>query len=709
MDHKQTPLACFFGFQNGKCMTFIGRDGYIDAHGPIRQIKQVLSQCNGYNTVEMIKRLCKNVPARLVDEILDEMASLGIVSDSKELYLQFHTDSANPTRFATNLSARQIAELESAHLLVTGSSSIDMAHPSAPAVVGIRERRSTRTFADKPISEILLAGLLRSMYGQTAGRSTPSAGGLYPLRVFIGTISKYQVIGREWHEYDPRQLKLFRTGLEVKYNDLYRALDARSVVDESSFVIFIAADLNRPAVKYGNRGYRFALIEAGHVAQNASLFCANHDLGILEFGGFDDRLASEMLGLKYPGEAVLLALFVGHPSDKKSGYLQQSGELAQLTMIVGKNKPVKSWSVQQLSYQGCEMPWFAGFAKLRDNSNAFSTGSTRTQASIKVLSEAYERTVSGELRIDLEIRATDISGSWLDPRLVFPHHKSVQGNRLQAFDENKTWQWVRGVRASGEEVLVPVDLVFYPLYRKQLGRRLCCETNSSGVAAHFNEKIAKTSALQELIERDAIMVTWFARKNVTAISQVDWPEEISARAGQWQKEGRAVKVLNLTMDSIPVVLVTIVSSKYPYFVSGASADFDWPSAISKAYNEAEFMLLSWIGTRPRKPNPKRIVSPKEHGVLFFRKDHLEQVDWLVNSPESDLPEVTSCNIVRQFDPVYVKLGNDEGAGLKVFRALSTKLLPIHFGYGLEPYGHSRLEMLGLRWCRKYPSFPHFFA
>lgn len=94
MNQKQTPLACLFGFQNGRCMTFIGRDGYIDAEGPVKAIKKILSHCNGYNTVERIKKLCKGVPSQLIDEILDGLSSLGVVCDSRQLYLQFHIDSA---------------------------------------------------------------------------------------------------------------------------------------------------------------------------------------------------------------------------------------------------------------------------------------------------------------------------------------------------------------------------------------------------------------------------------------------------------------------------------------------------------------------------------------------------------------------------------------------------------------------------------------
>src|SRR6202007_2975935 len=94
---------------------------------------------------------------------------------------------------------------------------------------------------------------------------------------------------------------------------LYVAFDSVELVDTCGFALLIAADLRRATAKYANRGYRYTLIEAGHVAQNAYLFCAKHHLGLLEYGGFRDELVGKELRLKYPEESVLLSLFVGYP------------------------------------------------------------------------------------------------------------------------------------------------------------------------------------------------------------------------------------------------------------------------------------------------------------------------------------------------------------------------------------------------------------
>ena len=63
--------------------------------------------------------------------------------------------------------------------------------------------------------------------------------------------------------------------------------------------------------KYGQRGYRFALLEAGHVAQNAALVAAALRLSLLPYGGFYDARLDEILGLDGLDECTVHLLFVG--------------------------------------------------------------------------------------------------------------------------------------------------------------------------------------------------------------------------------------------------------------------------------------------------------------------------------------------------------------------------------------------------------------
>jgi SagB-type dehydrogenase family enzyme len=75
-------------------------------------------------------------------------------------------------------------------------------------------------------------------------------------------------------------------------------------------LLFVSADLERPSRKYSNRGYRYALMEAGAAMQNAYLAAAELGLPIRAIGGFHDDRAHEYLDLP---EQVrpLLALLLG--------------------------------------------------------------------------------------------------------------------------------------------------------------------------------------------------------------------------------------------------------------------------------------------------------------------------------------------------------------------------------------------------------------
>jgi SagB-type dehydrogenase family enzyme len=70
----------------------------------------------------------------------------------------------------------------------------------------------------------------------------------------------------------------------------------------------------RSRFKYGLRGYRFVLLEAGHLAQNVLLVCAALGLAAVPLGGFYDRPIDELLGADGVNESVLYAVCLGQRS-----------------------------------------------------------------------------------------------------------------------------------------------------------------------------------------------------------------------------------------------------------------------------------------------------------------------------------------------------------------------------------------------------------
>jgi SagB-type dehydrogenase family enzyme len=76
-------------------------------------------------------------------------------------------------------------------------------------------------------------------------------------------------------------------------------------------VIVLTAVFWRSRFKYGARAYRFALIEAGHVAQSLLLGAAALGLRTLPVGGFYDRSVDALIGIDGVHEAALYLLPVG--------------------------------------------------------------------------------------------------------------------------------------------------------------------------------------------------------------------------------------------------------------------------------------------------------------------------------------------------------------------------------------------------------------
>ncbi|MDP2815731.1 MAG: YcaO-like family protein, partial [Rectinemataceae bacterium] len=320
--------------------------------------------------------------------------------------------------------------------------------------------------------------------------------------------------------------------------------------------------------------------------------------------------------------------------------------------LVGKDKAIEFVTLFHPHDGKYRLPRIEAEAKYRPlndeipDSECLGSGTavTSDEARVKALAEAYERYISGVVRIDKISPATKLDTSWLDPRKIVPLQPFVfERYGLAEFNPDADWQWVSGKRYnSGETVMVPVDLVFYPLSQNQLGRVRCFSSTSSGVAVHTDQGIAIEKALLELIERDAIAVTWYAKRKVSALPVSALPDDVLLRTRHWIRKGWRVKFLDLTLDSVPVVMSIIYSpERYPCFIAGAAASFNWQTAITKAWDEAEIMLFNIRRRKRVKPvQPQDVQSPLDHGNIYFRGENLNQVKWLLDAEEADISAPT---------------------------------------------------------------------
>jgi len=729
------PLVVLYGYRGKRnSISFVGRNGLITLSGKIALIQKILRLCNGYNGVRDITRILRPTSPKEVVEFLSLFEDQGIVCDSRDLYLGFHRDSSNPAKFSRDLGIDGVASiLRYERLRKRDGKILQMPEPITTAVLDtIQKRKSTRNFEESKIPLDQLSGILRATYsvGKNGHWSVASGGGMYPLDLYLIVPNDNQLVSRGIHRWNPEENSLTTVSNKNPNMWLSKVFDAKTLLENVAFILCIAANFKRSTMKYSNLGYRLILLEAGHAAQNTYLFCAEQDIGVVECCGFSDKALTKELGLIFPDEAVLTTLIMGKINTDViiTAPDQDVSETANKLrhVLIGDNKPIKDVIFLDLEVGCYTMPLWSATASyrpnrgrlttaMRKNSVAFSTGLTSSEALIKVLAEGFERYALEQNRSDLKAAARDLGEPFLDPRILVPYKKTQYKNLkgLTSFDPKREIDWVIGSRrTSGERVWVPMELAYYTTDQMKRNLKLCYQASSSGVAAHFDKNVAIDIALYELIERDAFSVTWYSKRKVHSIPHECLPLDLKDRISEWKRLGYNVSILDLTIDGPPVTLAIIWSrEKVPALCSGAACRHKIFESIEKAFDEAEFMAMTWSHHRPKVGiSMSKINSPESHGIFYLDRKNLAYVEWLLEAESALISTDQFSGNLQHYDPVVVDITPKEhSCGLSVVRVLSEKLMPINFGYGNEHRGHSRMDMLPFKWSESYPSTPHFFA
>jgi SagB-type dehydrogenase family enzyme len=147
--------------------------------------------------------------------------------------------------------------------------------------------------------------------GDGLRRPVPSGGALYPREVYVIPLAVTALEPALYH-FHPFESRLSRLR-HLDGASLRSALVDATVLDVTAALLVITSVFWRSRCKYGLRGYRFALLEAGHLAQNVVLAAAGLDLPALPVGGFYDRRLDELVGADGLDEASLYAVALGGP------------------------------------------------------------------------------------------------------------------------------------------------------------------------------------------------------------------------------------------------------------------------------------------------------------------------------------------------------------------------------------------------------------
>lgn len=183
-----------------------------------------------------------------------------------------------------------------------------------------RRRSSEGYILGNKLTLAKLSSILQCGYGlqgctkeekRETARTVPSAGGRYPLEVYVFLFKHLDACVPGIYHYNVKR----HTLEPVKFFPFSRE-DIRSFspqqewLQDTNGMICIAGVFHRTIGKYGSRGYRFILLEAGHVAQNMLLAGTENGVNVIPIGGVDEDTIEKMLGFSSAKERIVYTLFL---------------------------------------------------------------------------------------------------------------------------------------------------------------------------------------------------------------------------------------------------------------------------------------------------------------------------------------------------------------------------------------------------------------
>jgi SagB-type dehydrogenase family enzyme len=197
---------------------------------------------------------------------------------------------------------------------------ITSTHHSMLLIDAIANRASSRDFAPEPLSSEQLSLLL--YYGNAVRkvnvtgeeiryqRNFPNSGNLGSVEVFP-VILNVEGIEPGIYHFDSISHNLFQIRRGLYSSWLKDKVFFQLQYSEASVAFVLTSAIGRLTAKYGPRGYRLAMLDAGHVSQNYNLMATSLNLNVCTTAGFIDDELDLAIGLDGLEVAAVLVVLVG--------------------------------------------------------------------------------------------------------------------------------------------------------------------------------------------------------------------------------------------------------------------------------------------------------------------------------------------------------------------------------------------------------------
>ncbi len=315
---------------------------------------------------------------------------------------------------------------------------------------------------------------------------------------------------------------------------------------------------------------------------------------------------------------------------------------------------------------------------------------TRERALLKAVGEAVERYCGalgpGEDRLIGSYRT--LPGPAVPPEafaLFSPEQYRTPGFPFHPFHDDTVISWSPARDAkSGEALWLPSCAIYVPYtFLTKRGERPVLQPISTGLAAHRSPTAAAANAILEVIERDAVAITWQASLAKPRIDLRTVGAEHRDCLAKFRKAGYEVQVVyaanELPLPTFLAVMRGSAPGQAPLTL-GAATHPDKNIALTKCLEELALMERALRASLPGDdpgplPDFNRVLNFQDQLALWARPDFAHHADFLLANPREldfgDLPGASYPDAERLLRDL-VELVDTAG-----YRVLLADLTPAH--------------------------------
>lgn len=278
-------------------------------------------------------------------------------------------------------------------------------------------------------------------------------------------------------------------------------------------------------------------------------------------------------------------------------------------------------------------------------------------------------------------------------------------------DKDAPLRWVRGLSlATGRRIWIPAIIVYLGMPFGAHGERIAVPI-STGCAAHTDPATATARALAEVIERDAISLTWLQRLELPRIELDVVPDHLAPYLERAARAGVQTAFFDATTDlGIPTVYSVHVAPYHRTLRTVVMCATEPAPAVATGKVLREYVsCLRAMEDRESPPTDPYDCVELHHGAMFMsRPDRAPAFGFLLDSPRrvslSQLPkfdfESGAAHLrflldrlaSKNMEAFAVDLTTDESdrVGVTVVRVVVPDLQPLSPIYRAQFRGHPRL-------------------